>query len=143
MEVVSVTGGDPGLEVDEHSVTVCRYADGSLSKFETRWGTLSDPWTHQPLPRCGFNLVGTEGAISSYDFEPTVRLQTRANPRGEDVPVDTPQPPFQNPVQYVLHCLRAGLPLEGPLAPAVSRIGQRVVDAAVESARGRVNAIQA
>ena len=42
-----------GLEVDEHSVTVARYEHG-LSKFETRWGTFSDPWTNQPQPKCGF-----------------------------------------------------------------------------------------
>ncbi len=40
------------LEVDEHSVTVVRYETG-LSKFETRWGTLSDPWTEQPEPAAG------------------------------------------------------------------------------------------
>jgi len=33
--------------VDEHSVTVCRYAHG-LSTIQTRWGTFSDPWIHQP-----------------------------------------------------------------------------------------------
>lgn len=136
-EVTCVTGGHPSLEVDEHSVTVCRYADGHLSKFETRWGTLTDPWVHQPLPKCGFNIVGTEGAIASYDLEPTVRLQTRARPEGEDIPAPPPAPPFQNPVQYLLHCLQTGAPVEGPLSPAVSRVGQIVVDAAARSAAER------
>ena len=58
IEVTSVVDETPGIEVDEHSITVCRYRAG-LSKFETRWGTLTDPWTQQPQPKCGFVLVGT------------------------------------------------------------------------------------
>ncbi|HEY9594027.1 MAG TPA: Gfo/Idh/MocA family oxidoreductase [Spirochaetia bacterium] len=134
IEVTTVVDEPEGLEVDEHSITVARYARG-LSKLETRWGTLSDPWTHQPLPRCGFVLVGTEGCIASYDFQPTVRLQTRRDPAGTDVPVDTLAPPRQNPIQYVIDCLERGVPIEGPLSPSIGRIGQRVVDTAVESAR--------
>ncbi len=133
LEVTTIVDEPARLEVDEHSITVARYENG-LSKFETRWGTLSDPWTHQPLPKCGFVLVGTEGCISSYDFEKTVRLQTRADPAGRDVPVDTLRPPRQNPVQYVIHCLETGEPVQGPLSPQISRIGQRIVDSAVLAA---------
>jgi glucose-fructose oxidoreductase len=133
IEVTSVVDEPPGLEVDEHSITVARYARG-LSKMETRWGTLSDPWTHQPLPRCGFVLVGTEGCIASYDFAPSVRLQTRTDPAGQEIPVDTLLPPRQDPVQYLIDCLETGHPVEGPLSPSISRIGQRIVDSAVLSA---------
>jgi glucose-fructose oxidoreductase len=133
VEVTSVAGGHPELEVDEHSVTICRHADGTLSTFVTRWGTLSDPWTHQPLPKCGFQIVGESGAIASYDLEPSVRLVTRARPEGEDIPAPPPPPPWQNPVQYLLRCLEEGRPLDGPLAPALSRLGQRMVEAAVRS----------
>jgi len=136
LEITTVINETPGIEVDEHSVTIARYANG-LSKLETRWGTISDPWTHQPLPKCGFVLVGTEGAISSYDMEPTVRLQTRAQPVGQDIPVDALTAPQQNPVQYLLHALETGEPVAGPLAPALSRIGQQIVDAAVLSARAK------
>lgn len=135
-EVTTVVDVPPGLEVDEHSITVARYECG-LSKFETRWGTFTDPWTHQPQPKCGFVLKGTEGTLSSYDYEPTVRLQTRACPAGEDLPVDTLKPPCQNPVQYTLHCLEEGLPVDGPLSPATSRLGQEIVDAAIRSATER------
>ena len=76
LEVTSVVDQTPGIEVDQHSITVCRYARG-LSKFETRWGTLTDPWTQQPQPKCGFVLVGTDGSISSYDYDDFVTLQTR------------------------------------------------------------------
>ena len=134
VEVTTVTGGDPNLEVDEHSITICRYADGLLSKFETRWGTFTDPWTRQPQPKCGFNIVGSKGTIGSYDLEPTIRVQTRQHPAGETIPCDDLQHPFHAPIPYVLHCLVNSLPIEGPLDPQIARIGQFVVDAAVQSA---------
>ena len=131
---VTATVDDPdGLEVDEHSVTVARYARG-LSKFETRWGTFTDPWTHQPQPKCGFVLVGTGGTISSYDYDGEIRLQTADCPQGRQVPVDELAPPFQNPVQYMVHCLEEGKEVEGPLAPAICRVGQQIVDTAYRSA---------
>ena len=135
LEVTTVVDEPAGLEVDEHSVTVARYAHG-LSKFETRWGTFTDPWTHQPQPKCGFVVKGTDGTISSYDYEKTIRVQTRACPEGEDLPVDALAPPMQNPVQYVIHCIENDLAVEGPLSPAICRIGQQIVDtAAAERAR--------
>jgi predicted dehydrogenase len=133
LDVTAVTGGTAGLEVDEHSITIARYAFG-LSKFETRWGTLTDPWTHQPLPKCGFVLKGTEGSIAAYDYESTLRVQTRQRPGGYDVAVDPLLPPRANPIQYFLHCLDSGEPLTGPLSPQVSRIGQQIVDTAYQSA---------
>jgi glucose-fructose oxidoreductase len=133
VEVTSVVDEPANLEVDEHSITVARYERG-LSKFETRWGTHSDPWTHQPLPKCGFVVVGTRGSVASYDFEPTVRLQTKEDPAGRDVPVDALQPPYQNPVQYLIHCLATGEKVNGPLSPEISRTGQRIVDSAALSA---------
>lgn len=136
LEVTTVIDRPRGLEVDEHSVTVARYASG-LSKFETRWGTFTDPWKIQPQPKCGFVLKGEDGTISSYDYEPTIRLQTRANPAGEEVRVDRLEAPFQNPIQYFTHCLTEGLPVEGPLSPKICRIGQQIVDSAVLSARLR------
>lgn len=134
LEVTCVVDEPPGLEVDEHSVTIARYAHG-LSKFETRWGTFTDPWTHQPQPKCGFVVKGTEGTITSYDYEATVRVQTRKYPEGRDIPADAVDPPNQNPVQYVIHCLENDIPVEGPLAIETARIGQQIVDTAVRSAR--------
>jgi glucose-fructose oxidoreductase len=136
LEVTAVADRPRGLEVDEHSITIARYACG-LSKFETRWGTFTDPWIAQPQPKCGFVLKGEDGTISSYDYEPTIRLQARANPRGEDLPVDALAPPCQNPIQYFVHCLTTGQPIEGPLSPKIARIGQQIVDSAVLSARLR------
>ncbi len=133
IEVTAVVDQPAGLEVDEHSVTIARYETG-LSKFETRWGTLTDPWKLQPQPKCGFVLVGRTGTISSYDYEKTVRLQTHAEPGGRDVPVDGPASGLRNPIEYMLQCLQAGTQVEGPLSPAISRIGQQIVDSAVLSA---------
>ncbi len=133
LEVTSITDQPPHLDVDEHSVTVARYEFG-LSKFETRWGTFTDPWMHQPQPKCGFVLVGDKGTISSYDYQPAVIVQDENRPEGTPVPVDEIAPEHQNPINYFVHCLKHGLPIEGPLSPAMSRIGQQIVDTAVASA---------
>ncbi len=134
LELTSAVSGTPGLDVDEHSITVARY-DFGLSKFETRWGTFTDPWTNQPQPKCGFVLKGTDGTISIEDYAPTIRVQTRKKPQGEDVPVDKLKAPGQNPVQYFADCIRRDRPPEGPLSPKISRIGQQIVDSAILSAK--------
>jgi predicted dehydrogenase len=136
VEITAVVDQPAGLEVDEHSVVIARYESG-LSKFETRWGTFTDPWTQQPQPKCGFVIVGTHGTLSSYDLEPTVRLQTAACPAGEDLPVDVLEHPHHNPVAHVLDCLARRKKINGPLSPQLARIGQRIVDSAVKSARLR------
>jgi glucose-fructose oxidoreductase len=131
-EVCCMCDQTGGLEVDEHSITIARYEQG-LSKFETRWGTFSDPWTHQPQPKCGFVIRGTEGTISSYDFEPIVTVQTRNQPEGRAVPVDSPTPSHANPIAYLIDCLQHEREVEGPLSPSISRVGQQIVDTAVLS----------
>ena len=133
LEVTATVDQPTGLEVDEHSITVARYAEG-LSKFETRWGTFTDPWTLQPQPKCGFVIVGREGTISSYDYEQTIRVQNRSCPAGEERPVDALKKPFQDPVQYTIHCLEEGKKIEGPLSPTMCRVGQQIVDTAHQSA---------
>ena len=59
----------------------------------------------------------------------------REHPEGLVLDVDRPQPPLQNPVQYILHCVENDEPITGPLSPELARIGQRIVDSAVLSAR--------
>ena len=133
VEVTAVTDLPNGLEVDEHSIAIARYATG-LSKFETRWGTFTDPWAIQPQPKCGFVLKASAGTISSYTYESIIRVQTRKNPKGVDLRVDSLKPPFQNPIQYFIDCLRRDRQPEGPLSPTISRIGQQLVDSARLSA---------
>ncbi len=133
LEVATVVNETPGIEVDEHSITIVRY-DVGLSKIETRWGTFTDPWTTQTQPKCGFELIGTDGTISSYDYEKFIRVQTRQQPEAHEIKADTLAPPHQNPIQYLIHCIETGEVVTGPLSLATSRIGQQIVDSAVVSA---------
>ena len=134
IEVTAVVDEPFGLEVDEHSITVARYAKG-LSKYETRWGAFTDPWTHQPQPKCGFVIVGTNGTIASYDYESTIRVQTRAVPEGYVLPVDEIVAPMQDPIQNLIHHLTTGAAIHGPLSVATCRIGQQIVETAALSAK--------
>jgi glucose-fructose oxidoreductase len=134
IEVTTVVNETPGIEVDEHSITIARY-DVGLSKIETRWRTFTDPWVTQTQPKCGSEMIGTDGTISSYDYEKTISIQTRAQPEAHEIPVDELRSPYQNPVQYLIHCLETGERITGPLSLEISRIGQQIVDTAVVSAR--------
>jgi len=136
IEITATVHQPKNLEVDEHAVVVARYATG-LSKFETRWGTFTDPWTDQPQPKCGFVIVGTQGTIATYDHEPTIRVQTTDCPQGQDMAVDAIRPPFHNPIAYVIERLQHRQKIDGPLAPHTARIGQQIVDSAVLSAKLR------
>ena len=89
----------------------------------------------QPQPKCGFVIAGTKGTISAYDYATRLRVQTVSNPVRAKVPVDEVPQPFQNPIQYLVHCLVSGEKPTGPLDPAVARIGQQIVDTAQISAR--------
>jgi glucose-fructose oxidoreductase len=79
-------------------------------------------------------IVGRDGTIASYDYEQTIHVQDRGNPKGYTVPVDRLEAPNDNPINYVLDRLSTGRPIEGPLSPALCRIGQQIVDSAAKSA---------
>jgi len=111
-----------------------RYARG-LSRMETKWGTLTDPWTIQPQPTCGFVFVGTDGSISSPDYASHVTVQTRAKPTPTQMPVDKLPTGKRNGIEYVVSCINSGTAITGPLDPEVSLLGQRIVDTAAQSAR--------
>ncbi|RYD84303.1 MAG: Gfo/Idh/MocA family oxidoreductase [Verrucomicrobiaceae bacterium] len=134
IEVTCMVDEPQGLEVDEHSITIARY-DVGLSKFETRWGTFTDPWTQQPQPRCGFTICGTEGTIATDDYGGNVRMQTRERPEGFIVEADPLEAPYRDPIEYLLHCINTGEAVSGPLSVEISRIGQQIMDSAVLSAR--------
>ena len=133
LAVTSVVDETPGIEVDQHSITVCRY-DCGLSKLETRWGTLTDPWTIQPQPKCGFVVVGSDGTISSYDYDDYVTVQTRGQPEPTQVAVDKLADGKTNPIEYFLGCIEHDRAVEGPLAPDLCLTAQRIVDTAALSA---------
>jgi predicted dehydrogenase len=134
LEVTCTTDETPGIEVDQHSITVCRYESG-LSKMETRWGTFTDPWTIQPQPHCGFVFVGSAGTIQSRDYADHVTVQTRERPEPFAVPADKLPVGRRNAIEYVIVCIQKGVPVTGPLDPDVSLLGQRIVDTAAQSAR--------
>lgn len=134
LEVTCVVDETPGIEVDQHSITVCRYARG-LSKMETRWGTFTDPWTVQPQPTCGFVFVGTDGTISSPDYADHVTVQTRARPQPHPVAAEPLPAGRSNPIEYVLGCIDRNEPVSGPLAPDLCLTAQRIVDTAARSAQ--------
>jgi glucose-fructose oxidoreductase len=125
-----------GLDFYEQIVTMVKYSTG-LSTFATRWGTISDPWIRQPQPKCGFIIAGSEGTLTSYDLETALAVQTRRDTVIRPIVADENEPPFQNPIQYFVHCLEQGTPIEGPLGSSLCRIGQKIVDLALESAKAR------
>lgn len=134
VEVTSTVDAAPCIEVDQHSITVCRYARG-LSKMETRWGTFTDPWTIQPQPSCGFVFVGSDGTIASQDYADHLTLQTRAQPRPTPVPAEQLPAQRRNAIAYVAGCIRGGAPITGPLDAELCLVAQRIVDTAAASAR--------
>lgn len=133
-EITARTLVAPGDEVDEQSVVIAAYESG-LSTFQTRWGTFTDPWTHQPYPRCGFVIVGSMGTIASFDYADTVQVQTAEHPEGLEIAVDALPIYEKSGVANFVHALTTGAPLDGPLSAAVSLAGQRIVEAAYTSAQ--------
>ncbi len=134
IEITCVVDEPAGLEVEEHSIIIARYAHG-LSKFETRWGTFTDPWTTQTQPKCGFVIAGSEGTLSTWNYDPFVTLQTRSKPECHVLAADAVEAPFQDPVQYFIHCLANGKKVSGPVSVEISRIGQQIIDSAALSAK--------
>jgi glucose-fructose oxidoreductase len=133
LEVSTMTFVPEGLEVDEHSITSAKYATG-LSKFETNWATFTNPWQLQPQPKCGFNIVGTLGTISAYDYDDFLRVQTREKPEGFEVPADKLASPNSNPIEHFIAHLRGEVELHPCLTPQICRVGQQIVDTALASA---------
>lgn len=132
LEITTVVDQTLGVEVDQHSITVCRYARG-LSKIETRWGTFTDPWTIQPQPTCGFIFVGTQGTISSPDYASHITVQTLARPQPTPVAVDELPVGRRNGIEYVLGCINKGVPVSGALDPELCLTAQRIIDTAMLS----------
>jgi len=124
----------PGDEVDEQSVVIAAFP-GGLSTYQTRWGTFTDPWTHQPQPQCGYVIVGDEGTISSFDYADHVTVQTRSEPAAHPVVADPLATHNQTFVNNVLDALDRDVDIVGPLSPWTSRSGQRIIDSARQSAQ--------
>ena len=133
IEVTAVVDETPGIEVDQHSITICRYARG-LSKLETRWGTLTDPWTHPAAAemrlRVGRHRRQPSRATTTRTSSRCRRGANRRRHRSRPTPC---RPGRRGPIEYMLARIADGAPIAGPLDPALSLIGQRIIDSAVLS----------
>lgn len=130
--VTAVRHVPDGLEVDEQAVMIGHYAAG-LSVFETRWGTFTDPWTLQPQPKCGFVLNGSEGSVSSWDYDDGVTLHDKSGPHrilNDDI-LEEDRDALSNLIAH----LDRGRALDGPMTADISLASHRMIEAAVESAR--------
>jgi glucose-fructose oxidoreductase len=124
----------PGLEVDEHSITVARYAKG-LSKFETRWGTFTDPWTMQPQPKVRFRHCRQQGHDQFYDYADTIRVQTEAHPEGKTCRSILCKRRCATPSNICWMSSKMARRCMARSIRRICRIGQQIVDAAAQSAR--------
>jgi len=126
--------------VDTHAVAAAEYGWG-LATFQARWGTLTDPWIQQSLPRTGFVIVGSRAALASDDYADVVRLHDPDRPEGVDIPVDAGA---STALAELIAAIVADTPVTGPASPELSLRGQCIVDSAVRSAReGRTVELEA
>ncbi|WP_436907596.1 Gfo/Idh/MocA family protein [Halosimplex marinum] len=121
------------LAVDTQSSTVCRY-DGGLSTLQTNWRLLSHPWETEPQPPTGYEVVGSNGAISTRERGAPIRVTTAERPEGYAVEPDELPERYGDLVSYLIHCLETAERPEGPSDPAFCRAAHRVVETARRSA---------
>ena len=132
LDVSATSFSPPGLAVDTHTVVTARY-DWGLATFQARWGTITNPWMEQGMPLTGFVIVGTEAALISTDYAPSVRVHDPEHPSGYDVPVE-PWASDHTALAELLASLATAEPVTGPASLATSLAGQQIVEAAVQSA---------
>ena len=124
----------PEREVDFQSVSTCRYA-GGLSTLQTSWRMLTNPWETQPQPAKGYELVGTDGAISTREREAPIRVTTVDRPAGFAVEPDDLPTRYRDLAHYLVDRLDHGRDPEGPADPEFCRDAQRIIETAQRSAR--------
>jgi glucose-fructose oxidoreductase len=124
----------PGdMDVDVQSATVCEYEHG-LATLQTTWRMLTNPWDVEPQPMKGYEIVGTDGAISTRERDVPIRVTTEERTEGYVVDPGALPDRYANLVTYLVHCLDEGVDPEGPSDPAFCREAHRIVATAVESA---------
>ena len=124
------------MDVDVQSTAVCRFADG-LSTFQTSWRMFTHPWEHKPQPNKGYDIVGTDGTLSTRDRKDAIRVQTADDPDGFAVEPDEPPSPYGDLFQYLLDRLEKDKPFEGPTDPTFCREAQRLIETAQRSVNER------
>ena len=121
------------MDVDVQSATVCAYDEG-LSTFQTTWRMLTNPWDVEPQPMKGYEIVGTEGAISTRERDVPIRVTTEERTEGYVVDPEALPDRYDDLVAYLVHCLDEDADPEGPSDPEFCREAHRIVATAVESA---------
>jgi len=121
------------MAVDVQSSTVCRYENG-LSTLQTTWRMLTNPWETEPLPAKGYEVLGTDGAISTRDPRSEIRVTTSDDPEGHAVEPDDLPERFQNLAAYVVDRLERDVGPEGPADPEFCREAHRIIETARRSA---------
>ena len=121
------------MAVDVQSSTICRYEEG-LSTLQTSWRMLTNPWEIQPQPAKGYEVVGTEGTISTRTRDAEIRVTTADRPRGYTVDPDPLPERFQNLATYLVDRIETGREPEGPADPAFCREAHRIIETARRSA---------
>ena len=120
------------LAVDVRSSSTCRFDDG-LSVLQTSWRTFTQPWEHQPQPAVGYEIVGTEGTLSTRERDSDIRVQTEDHPEGRTVAPDALDPGYTNLIHRLVHCLEHDEDPEGPSDPSFCREAHRIVETARRS----------
>lgn len=124
------------MDVDVQSSTICRYDQG-LSTLQTTWRMLTNPWKIEPQPQKGYEIVGTEGAISTCERDVPIRVTTERRPEGDTVAPDALPDHYKNLIHYLVHCLENDVEPDGPSDPAFCREAHRIVETARRSADER------
>ena len=109
------------IGVDDTGAMLLRYPT-ALCRFEMTWTEAVSP----RLPH-NLHLYGTEGTILAGRSE--VRLHSRQDPEGRDVPLDELSAGRENGPATVVDCIRSGEDPMGQSSPDVSRSAQEIVEA--------------
>jgi len=122
-----------GMDVDVQSSTICRYEEG-LSTLQTSWRLLTNPWEIQPQPVKGYEIVGTEGTVSTRTPDAAIRVTTADRPKGYTVEPEPLPDRFENLATYLVDLIETDREPEGPADPAFCREAHRIIETARRSA---------
>jgi len=110
------------IAVDDNAIVALQYHDAN-AVIEATW---SEPVMHRP-PH-DVVLYGTEGVLIAGGRK--VTIYTKDNRDGEVHDPPALEAPRRNSLEYFMHCIRTGDPVEGVCSPENSRDAQEVMEAA-------------
>ena len=134
IEVTSVVDETPGIEVDQHSITVAATRAGCRSS--RRAGAPSPiPGRSSRSRNAASCWSAPTGTISSYDYDDHVTLQTRGGRRRRGCRSTRCRRAGAAPIEYMLARIADGAPIDGPLDPGA--LPRRAADRGQRRAVGR------